>query len=261
MPTLHLSRQQWLALLALLTVVALAWWFRDSLREHWSNLPEARSWLQSLGPLGALIFIAINALQIVVAPIPGYVVQLAGGWVFGVWRGALYGLMGLAVGATLAMSLSRALGRPFVSRMFGDERLARWEHMTRADRPWLWAALLLAPIGDLPYFLAGLSRFPIPRLVLTAVVVRSPSVILAAAVGAGAVAIDPAAALDWLSAQANALHPLVLVALGLATLAAIGLAARYGLRLKDTLVARLKARLQEEVIGEFTPGEQWAAAD
>lgn len=246
MPTFRLSRQQWLALFILLAVVTLAWWFREPLRAHLSNLPEARTWLQSLGPLGAVIFICINAAQIVLAPIPGYIVQLAGGWVFGVWQGALLGIIGLALGAALAMTLARLLGRPFVSRMVGAARLARWEHVTRADRPWFWALLFLAPIGDLPYFLAGLSRYPIPRLVLIAVIVRSPSVTLAAAIGAGAVAVDPAHVLAWLSAQATSLHPLLVATILIALAALAILAVRFGLRLKDTLLARLNQNLRAE---------------
>lgn len=243
MPALRLNRQQLLALLVLLALLILAWWFRQPLRAHLSNLPEARGWLQSLGPLGAVIFIAINAAQIVLAPIPGYLVQLAGGWVFGVWRGALLGIIGLAVGAILAMTLARLLGRPFVSRIVGAERLARWEHVTRADRPWFWALIFLAPIGDLPYFLAGLSNYPIPRLALIAAIVRSPSVILAAAIGAGAVAVDPATALAWLGEQAARLHPLLAAALLIAVAALALLALRLGLWLKGAIVARLDQNL------------------
>lgn len=250
MPIPRLSRQQWLALLVLVAVLALAWWFREPLAGHLSNLPEARAWLHSLGPLGAVIFIAINAAQIVLAPIPGYIVQLAGGWVYGAGWGALLGIIGLALGATLAMTLARLLGRPFVSRMVGAARLARWEHVTRADRPWFWALLFLAPIGDLPYFLAGLSRYPIPRLALVAVVVRSPSVTLAAAIGSGVVAVDPARTLAWLTAQATALGPLVVAALIATLLALAALAVRYGLRLKDALLARLNQNLQKEGAAE-----------
>lgn len=260
-PFLRLSRQQWLALLLLLSLLTLAWWFREPLRAHLSNLPEARSWLQGLGPLGAIIFIGINAAQIVIAPIPGYIVQLAGGWVFGAAQGALLGIIGLALGATLAMSLARVLGRPFVRRMIGAERLARWEHVTRADRPWLWAALFLAPIGDLPYFLAGLSRFPIRRLVLIAVVVRSPSVTLAAAIGAGAVAVNPAQAIDWLTALAAELHPLIVATLVIAILALLALALRYTLRLKDILLARLNQTIQTDMPAELVTAEPLVAAD
>lgn len=256
MPSLRLSRQQWLALFFLLALIVLAWWFREPLRAHLSNLPEARIWLQSLGPLGAVIFIAINAAQIVIAPIPGYIVQLAGGWVFGAVLGAILGIAGLALGATLAMLLARLLGRPFVSRVIGTERMARWEHVTRADRAWPWAALFLAPIGDVPYFLAGLSRYPIRRLVLIAVVVRSPSVTLAAAVGAGVVAVNPAQVIDWLTTRAAELHPLIVATLVIAVLALLALLLRYTLRLKDTLLARLNQTIQAEAPAELAPAEQ-----
>jgi hypothetical protein len=140
--------------------------------------------------------------------------------------------------------------------MVGAERLAQWEHVTRADRPWFWALLFLAPIGDLPYFLAGLSRYPIPRLALIAATVRGPSVTLAAAIGAGAVAVDPAPTMAWLSAQAAALHPLLVAALLIALAALGGLAVRFGLRLKGALLARLDQNLPAEA-----PAEPLQAAD
>ncbi len=257
----RLSRQQWLALLILMALAILAWMFREPLRSHLSNLDEARTWLQNLGPLGPLMFIAINALQIVVAPIPGYIVQVAGGWVFGVWPGALYGIIGLALGATLATSLARLLGRPFVTRIIGAERLARLEHVTRANRPWLWAVLLLGPVGDIPYFLAGLSRFPIPRLVLMAVLLRSPSVTLAAAVGSSAVVASPALALSWLATRIDMLHPLALAALALAGLAVVFLAVRYGLRLKNVFEQRWQQQILAGASGERAPAEQAIVAE
>lgn len=179
------------AILIVLALMGLAWAYRRPLSAALSEAESARAWLLALGALGPLMLILINAAQIVLAPIPGYFVQAAAGWVFGLWPGAVYGAIGLGLGGGLAAWLSRTLGRPFAARMVGAARLQRWEQVTRADSPWLWALLLLGPVVDIPYFLAGLSQFPIPRLIFIAVLARGPSVLLASAVGAGAVTLSP----------------------------------------------------------------------
>lgn len=190
MTRLRPTRAQLLALLFVAGLAIVGWMNRDALSHLLSNADEARIWLRNLGAFGPVILILVNAAQIVVAPVPGYVVQGAAGWVFGAIPGAIYGLIGLALGAFLAATLARTLGRPFVTRVVGDERLGRWEHVIRAEKSWVWGLLLLGPVGDIPYFLAGLSSFPIPRLVLMAVVIRSPSVLIASAIGAGAVTMS-----------------------------------------------------------------------
>ena len=223
--------KQGLALSALVVLGAFAWIYRDPLQTHLRNIDEARLWFHNLGPVGPVVLISLNALQIVVAPIPGYLVQIAAGWVYGVWPGALYAIIGMAVGATLAISLGRLLGRPFVARIIGAERMARWEHITRADKPWLWAILFLGPLGDLPYYLAGLSSYPIRKLVLTAVLVRSPGVVLATALGAGLVSADGRALLALVMTRIRLVNPWWLVALVMVLAVVAYLAYRVARRL------------------------------
>src|SRR4029450_3573325 len=51
------------------------------------------------GPAAPLIFIIIQALQVVVAPVPGEVTGILGGFVFGQWIGLIYSSIGLTVGS------------------------------------------------------------------------------------------------------------------------------------------------------------------
>jgi len=173
--------------LLLVIVIASVWaWQRwDSVAALLADVEAARTWFRSLGPWGPLAFILLNAAQIVVAPIPGYPVQAAAGYIFGVYLGGLWATLGLALGSFIAASLVRQFGRPLVIALFGEPSLRHWEHMVRADSVWLWFVAFLGPTGDIPYFIAGLSSVPVWKLVLVAVLVRGPAVMVAAAVGAG----------------------------------------------------------------------------
>jgi uncharacterized membrane protein YdjX (TVP38/TMEM64 family) len=179
---------KWVVLLlvaAVLALLAVRYW-RDVaafLRD-----PEAlRAWLARLGPLGPLGLILFNTLQVVVAPFPGYPVQIAAGYLFGWWQGSLYAVVGMILGGLLAMTLGRVYGRPLVQRVVGAERLERWEKVAHLNSMAVWFVLMLGPLGDAPYFIAGLTKLPIWKLLAIVLLVRTPSVMVSAALGAGVI--------------------------------------------------------------------------
>jgi len=178
-----------------------------------------------LGVWGPLALIALNALQIVVAPLPGYVMQIAAGYLFGPIWGGIFGAVGVMVGSMTAMALARTFGRPLVERLVGQERLSRWERMTFSASTAVWFVILLAPTGDLPYFMAGLSQVSFTKIFLLTLAIRAPSTMVVASAGAG---------VWWLSGWQLAA---LLLVLGLATM----LFLRYQERL-HALVDRLAQR-------------------
>jgi len=179
--------KKWLPALILLVLVALVVIYWQPMRALLGDLARLRDWLRSLGAWGPLALIAINAAQIVAAPIPGQLVQAAAGYLFGLWPGALYGALGMTLGGALSMSLGRVYGRPLVTRLVGAERLAQWERVAHTDSPLIWCVLLLPPFGDIPYLIAGLSKIAIWKVLGIIVLVRWPSAVVHAAVGAGVV--------------------------------------------------------------------------
>jgi len=179
---------KWILLLVVLAVVAaLAVRYWREVYAFLSNPDELRAWLARLGPLGPLGLIAFNTVQVVVAPVPGYPVQIASGYLFGWWRGSLYAVMGMILGGLLAMTLARVYGRPLVERIVGAERLDRWEDVAHLNSLAVWFVLMLGPLGDSTYYIAGLTKLPIWKLLAIVLLVRSPSVMVSAALGAGVI--------------------------------------------------------------------------
>jgi len=173
-------------------LLLLVWWLVPDL-EGWQALwrsindqEQLQAFVDQLGWLGPVFVILLNALQIIVAPIPGYIIQLASGFLYGTLWGGLWGAIGLFLGAMMAMKLARWYGRPLVQKLVGASRLAQWEQVTHSENPLLWTVLLLAPTGDLPYHLAGLSRVSFLLIATITLCIRVPSAFVAAAVGSGA---------------------------------------------------------------------------
>lgn len=55
--------------------------------------------LRQEGPMGPLLCIAAQFVQVVIFVIPGEITQVAAGYVFGAWRGLLYSIIGIMAGS------------------------------------------------------------------------------------------------------------------------------------------------------------------
>src|SRR6266436_1551977 len=67
--------------------------------------------LREWGILAPVIFIALQALQVIIAPIPGEVTGILGGYLFGQWIGLLYSTIGLTLGSVAALRRREVAGR------------------------------------------------------------------------------------------------------------------------------------------------------
>ena len=82
--------------------------------------------------LAPLIFVPIYAGAVAMG-IPGTILTLAGGAVFGLWWGTLLNWLGATIGANLAYLLARFLGREGITQLLGA-RAEKWPAMERLDR-------------------------------------------------------------------------------------------------------------------------------
>lgn len=78
-------------------------------------LQTVLTWVESLGPLAALGFIAIYSLAAVLL-VPGVLLTVGAGALFGVVWGSIYVFIGASLGAILAFAIGRYLARGWVAR-------------------------------------------------------------------------------------------------------------------------------------------------
>lgn len=85
-------------------------------------LTNALNWIDSLGPLGPAVFILIYILATVLF-LPGSILTLGAGFLFGVVPGTVYVSIGSVIGATLAFLIGRYLARGWVAKQIsGNEK-------------------------------------------------------------------------------------------------------------------------------------------
>ncbi len=159
-------------LLTLLAGIALAVFYRDKF-----DVAALELWIQDAGIWAPLLFMAIYAVAAVLF-LPGSVLTLAGGALFGPVLGTIYNLTGATMGATLAFLVARYLASDWVADKTGG-RLKQLINGVEGEG-WRFVAFTrlvpLFPFNLLNYAL-GLTRIKLSHYVLATYICMLPGAI------------------------------------------------------------------------------------
>ena len=136
--------------------------------------------IASFGFYAPLVFVSMQILQVVVAPIPGELTGFIGGYLFGIGPGFAYSTVGLALGSVLAFLLSRYLGMPFVRHFVGQEIMGKFDRLMERQGAFFSFLVFLIPILPKDYFcyLLGLSPMHIFTFLVISTMGRIPGTLL-----------------------------------------------------------------------------------
>ena len=168
----------------------------------WNYLPQVYAWISDPSAVRAyvgahpwlcrLAFVGVNALQIVLAFLPGEPIELAAGYAFGFWEGTLVCLVASAFASSLVFFATRRWGWKLVGVFFDRAKLEEFSWLKKTARLELAMFIIFlipgTPKDFLTYF-AGLTDMRYRMLLPIVTVGRIPSVITstiaAAAFGSG----------------------------------------------------------------------------
>jgi uncharacterized membrane protein YdjX (TVP38/TMEM64 family) len=128
--------------------------------EYFTNRHRLLHLINAHRAYAALIFIGLQALQVVAAPVPGEVTGFVGGVFFGPMWGTLYSTVGLALGSWVAFLLARLAGRPLVERVVKPETIDRYDYVMKHKGMFLAFLMFLIPgfPKDILCYLLGLGH-------------------------------------------------------------------------------------------------------
>jgi len=115
---------------------------------------------QTLHGWGIFAPVAFIALQAVIAPIPGEVTGMLGGFLFGEWLGLIYSTIGLTLGSVAAFGVGRWLGAHYVRTLVSQETWDKMGFIVEAEGAILCFIIFLIPglPKDLVCYLFGESH-------------------------------------------------------------------------------------------------------
>lgn len=135
------------------------------------------------GAFAPLLYISLYLATALLPFIPTPLVSALGGSLLGFGPAVGYGVIGLGLGAFLALRLSRSLGRPVIIRLVGAKLWEEWEELLGIRSPFVWGIIFFVLNIDFAVVAAGLSGLPLWQLWLSAVVARLPWLVLSAFFG------------------------------------------------------------------------------
>ena len=134
--------------------------------------------VQAAGILGILVFFSVQLLQVIVAFIPGEVVQVAAGMVYGTVGGFLVIVLGCIASSAIVFLLVHKLGAPFVQNMVSTKYLEKFRHFEKTGKlDWVVFILFLIPgmPKDVFTYLVPLTDMPMGRFLLLSTLGRIPA--------------------------------------------------------------------------------------
>ncbi len=179
-----------IAVLVIAFLLAASWSLVQPRLEAWSSFltskEQVRTWLLSFGSLAPLVFVGIQALQVVLAPIPGEATGFLGGYLFGITTGFFLSTIGLAIGSTLAFLLGRWLEIHFVEKVVSAETLQKFDFIVERQGALIAFLLFLIPGFPKDYlsFILGLSKMPLRVFLVISTIGRMPGTFLLTLQGA-----------------------------------------------------------------------------
>lgn len=134
--------------------------------------------VEDLGPFGPVAYMLLQAFQGIVAPIPGNIVGMLGGLLFG-WWGILWTSIGATLGAAVVFWLSRKFGRNLIEKLVKKEALDKFDFISGKRASTILFLIFLIPglPDDIVCYVAGLTDVPIKKLIVIFALGRLPAVV------------------------------------------------------------------------------------
>jgi uncharacterized membrane protein YdjX (TVP38/TMEM64 family) len=108
--------------------------------------------VESYGLMAPFVFILVQAAQVLLAPIPGEVSGLAGGYIFGAFKGFLISSFALTLGSVINFVFARYTGRDLVRRFVPEKYFRNFDRFFEEEGKVFVFALFLFPGFPKDYF-------------------------------------------------------------------------------------------------------------
>lgn len=183
-----------------------------------------QAYVASFGAWAPVIFIVLQIIQVIFAPIPGNVTTLAGGAMFGFWPALLYSVIAVFAGSMICFFLARICGKPLVYKLASKEVVDKYLVVLAKKQRLTLALLFLFPFfpDDVLCLLAGLTGYSWQWFAGMILITRPWGLIFSALVGSGSLVMP---LWSW-------------IILGIAAAVIMVISIRYGSRMEDWLLKK-----------------------
>lgn len=115
-----------------------------------------------VSPFDEIVFIFLQVVQVVAAPVPGELTGFIGGYLYGPVLGTIYSTIGLTLGSWLAFVLAHFFGMPLLGKIIKPAVVEKFDHFMEHQGILVSFFLFLIPGFPKDYlcYIMGVSRMP-----------------------------------------------------------------------------------------------------
>lgn len=175
-----------LLVLSIAAIIFLTVKYAPGITQLVKNPGKFRALLLSFGPVSVPVFIGLQAAQVVITAIPGELVQLAGGYVFGTFWGTVYSTAGIILGSGAAFYIARLLGFRLIKNFLSPNDLERLDMLINSPKIEITLFLLFLIPGipkDILVYLAGFTPIDPWRFFILFAIARFPGLLATSFIG------------------------------------------------------------------------------
>ena len=147
---------------------------------------KTEAFIRASGHWAPLVFMAVQLLQVILAPIPGEATGFIGGYLFGAGKGFVYSSISLAIGSLINFMLGRLLGLRFIRKVIPREKLKRLDQTVTRHGALVILLLFIFPGFPKDYLclFLGMTAMPLKLFLLMATFGRMPGTLMLSLQGA-----------------------------------------------------------------------------
>lgn len=165
--------------------ITTAPWLYEISKNPW----HLRDYITVYGNYGFLIYILIQAIQVIIVIIPGDIVMVGAGFIYGIPVGFTLSYLGLMLGSIIVFYISRIFGYEIVSKLIPIKRIDKISEIlnsTKGTVGLFFVCCIPFIPKDLLMYVAGLTPIKASRLFLVYGLSRIPTTLIWVSVGASA---------------------------------------------------------------------------
>ncbi len=139
-----------------------------------------RHWIEAQGIWGRFTFVGIMCLQVVVAIMPGEIIEIGAGYAFGAVEGMILCLIGAAIGSAIIYAFTKRYGIRMVEAFISRDKINSMKFIRDSKRLDVLVFILFfipgTPKDVITYFI-GLTPMSLRTFLIISSIARIPSVI------------------------------------------------------------------------------------
>jgi uncharacterized membrane protein YdjX (TVP38/TMEM64 family) len=174
--------------LILILIVSVYLFIHYDLYAFFTTKAKTVNFIKSFHPYDEIIFIALQILQVVAAPVPGELTGFIGGYLYGPVLGTVYSTIGLTLGSWLAFVLAHFFGMPLLEKVVKPAVIEKFDHFMEHQGLLVSFFLFLIPGFPKDYlcYIMGVSRMPVGTFLVISAAGRLLGTIMLTVTGSSA---------------------------------------------------------------------------